>query len=54
MTTKSFQVRVSEDLLQRLNQESNRRGLKPTELVRLLISEVCIRDGEAREVVDAR
>jgi hypothetical protein len=55
---KSFQVRLSDTLLQSLEEEAKHRGLKPTEMVRVAVSQVCVhgrrdRKAEVREVVNA-
>jgi predicted DNA binding CopG/RHH family protein len=59
MTTKSFQVRVSPELLDKIARESTRRGLRKGEYVRFILSEALDRSlagapARSGEVADAR
>lgn len=45
VNTKSIQVRMTKELLERLARESDRRGLKATEMIRFAISQA-VSEGE--------
>jgi metal-responsive CopG/Arc/MetJ family transcriptional regulator len=62
MTAVNFQLRMSQQLLDRLNERCSRRGIRTSEYIRVLLAEAVDHSdnsgpgvsAEAKEVADAR